>query len=401
MVVRVECQIGDLTAKGQTMGLSDHARTELDALLYAAVEGHDIPGVVAIVANREQVVYRGAFGMRDAHRSSTMSADAIFPIASMTKPVTSVAVMMLREQGLLDLDDSIGEYLPDLAGREVIVAVNESDGSYTSRPATREVTVRDLLTHTSGFGYDFSNDTLCVLCKSGKRSPRDLPLLHDPGSQWTYGMSTAVLGEAIEQITGEPLDIFFGTRIFQPLGMRDTGFDLKPVDRGRLVSLFQRINGELVGEQEPETYEPKVFGDYGLLTTGDDYIRFLQMLLNMGQFGNARLLTNQSVNELTRNQIGSLKVQKQPGAIPELSNSFPLGAGTDTFSLGFQLKDGKEENARSSGSYSWAGLRNTHFWADPQQGIAAVLLMQVLPFYDDLCIQLLTDFEHHIYKNLE
>lgn len=124
------------------------------------------------------------------------------------------------------------------------------------------------------------------------------------------------------------------------------------------------------------------------------------MLLNMGQFDNIRLLTKQSVKELTMNQIGSLKVQKQPGAIPELSNSFPLGAGKDTFSLSFQLKEGEEENARSPGSYSWAGLCNTHFWADPQQGIATVLLMQVLPFYDDLCVRLLTDFEHHIYQNL-
>jgi len=129
-------------------------------------------------------------------------------------------------------------------------------------------------------------------------------------------------------------------------------------------------------------------------------LSFLQMLLNMGQFDNTQLLTTQSVNELTVNQLGSLKVQKQPGAIPAVSNAFPLGVGKDTFSLGFQLKEGEEENARSPGSYSWAGLFNTHFWADPHQGIAAVLLMQVLPFYDDQCIGLLTDFEHQIYRNL-
>lgn len=383
------------------MGLSNHARTELDILLYAAVEGHDIPGVVAIVANRECIIYRGAFGMLDEHGAIDMPTDALFQIFSMTKPFTSAAAMMLREQALLDLDDSIVQYLPDLVGREVIVAVNESDGSYTTRPATREVTIRDLLIHTAGFGYDFSNDTLRVLCRSGERSPRDLPLLHDPGSQWTYGMSTAVLGEAIERITGETLDVFFESRIFRPLGMSDTGFDLKPEKRHRLVSLFRRMDGGLVCEQRPEAYEPFVAGDAGLLSTADDYIRFLQMLLNMGQFDNKRLLTEQSVSELTMNQIGGLKVRKQPGAIPEVSNSFPLGAGKDTFSLGFQVKEGEEENARSPGSYSWAGLCNTHFWADSQQGIAAVLLMQVLPFYDDLCIQLLTDFEHHIYKNLE
>jgi methyl acetate hydrolase len=382
------------------MLLPDHVHTELDSLLSTAVERCDIPGVVAIIADRDHVIYRGAFGIRDADRSSTMSADAIFPIASMTKPITSVAIMMLREQGLLELDDPIGRYLPDLVGREVLVTFNETDASYTTRPATREITVRDLLTHTAGFGYDFSNETLRVLCSGGERSPRDLPLLHDPGSQWTYGMSTSLLGEAIARITGEPLDVFFETRIFRPLGMSDTGFDLKPEDRGRLVSLFRRVNGALVGEHTPESYEPQVFGDYGLLATADDYIRFLQLLLNMGQFDTTRLLTNQSVNELTMNQIGSLKVQHQPGAIPDMSNPFPLGAGEDTFSLGFQLKEGQGDNTRAPGSYSWAGLCNTHFWADPQHGIAAVVLMQVLPFYDDLCIRLLMDFEHHIYRNL-
>jgi methyl acetate hydrolase len=382
------------------MILSDRACNELDALLNTAVDRRDIPGVVAVVANRERALYRRAFGMLDEHGSIDMPADAIFRILSMTKPVTSVAIMMLQEQGLLDLDDKISQYLPDLVGREVLIAFNESDASYSSRPATREVTIRDLLTHTAGFGYDFSNDTLCVLCNGGKQSPRDLPLLHEPGSQWTYGMSTRLLGEAIERITGKPLDVFFDSHIFRPLGMNNTGFKLKPDSRDRLVSLFRRVDGKLIGEPRPELYVPFVAGDAGLLSTADDYIRFLQMLLNMGQFGNTRLLTTQSVKKLTTNQIGSLRIQKQPGAIPYLSNHFPLGAGEDTFSLGFQLKEGNEENTRSVGSYSWAGLFNTHFWADPQQGIAAVLLLQVLPFYDDLCIRLLTDFEHHIYRNL-
>lgn len=382
------------------MVLSTRACTEMDAMLQAAVERRDVPGVVAMVASRERVIYRGAFGVLDEHGVKALSVDAIFRIQSMTKPVTSVAIMMLCEQGLLDVDDAIGQYLPDLVRREVLAVFNEVDTSYTTRPAAREVTIRDLLTHTAGFGYDFSNDILCALCRSGARSPRDLPLLHDPGVQWTYGMNTRILGEAIERITGEPLDAFFASRIFRPLGMRATRFDLQPEDRGRLASLFRRVNGELVGEPRPDPYKPFVAGDGGLLSTADDYIRFLQMLLNMGQFDTTRLLTSHSVSELTVNQIGSLKVQTQPGARSGLSNSFPLGAGEDTFSFGFQLKEGDEENARSPGSYSWAGLFNTHFWADPQQGVAAVLLMQVLPFYDDSCIRLLTDFERHIYRNL-
>ena len=383
------------------MILSDDAHTELDALLSAAVEQGDIPGVVAIVADRDHVIYRSAFGVHDAHGSRAMSADAIFGIASMTKPITSVAILMLRERGLLELDDPIGRYLPDLAGREVLVAFNEADASYTTRLATREVTIRDLLTHTAGFGYHYFNDTIRVLCQDGVRSPRDLPLLHDPGSRWTYGVNTSILGEVVTRITGESLETFFESRIFQPLGMRDTGFNLKPEDRGRLVSLFRRVDGTLIGEQRPEPYEPYIAGDSGLLATADDYIQFLQMLLNLGQYKHTRLLSPQSVNELTVNQIGRLKVQKQPGARPDMSKAFPLGAGKDTFSLAFQLKEGDGSPGRSQGSYSWAGLYNTHFWADPRQGLAAVLLMQVLPFYDDRCIQLLTDFEQGIYRNIE
>ena len=384
-----------------TVMLSDKGRAELDTLLQSSVKQRDVPGVVAEVANREHVLYRGAFGRLDDRGAVDMPTNAIFQIKSMTKPITSVGIMMLIEQGLLDLDDSIGQYLPDLVGKDVFVAFNEPGASYTTRPAAREVTIRDLLTHTAGFGYDFSNETLLVLSRSGERSPRDIPLLHDPGSRWTYGMSTRFLGEVIERITGETLKTFFESRIFRPLGMTDTGFDLKPEELSRLVSLFRRVDENLVGEPRPGAYEPFVAGDAGLLSTADDYIRFLQMLLNMGQFNNIRLLTNQSVNELTINQIGNLKVLKQEGAIPDVSNPFPLGAGKDTFSFGFQLKEGKEENARSPGSYSWAGLFNTHFWADPQKGIAAVLLMQVLPFYDVRGIQLLTDFEKLIYRNLE
>jgi CubicO group peptidase (beta-lactamase class C family) len=380
------------------MTLSDNACAELDTFLRMAVKQQNIPGAVAVVTHLGQIIYRGAFGTHDAHGLVVMPIDALFDIASMTKPVTSVAIMMLKEQGLLDLDQLVGHYLPDLLHSEVLLTVDETDGFFTTRPAARAITIRDLLSHTSGFGYAFSNDTLCLLCKEG-RSPRTLPLLHDPGSQWTYGASTAILGEVIERITGESLGQYFQSRIFHPLGMHDTGFELLPEKRNRLVALFRRVDGSLIGESRQESFEPYLAGDGGLLSTADDYIRFLQMFLNMGQFGGTRLLTEQSVHELTRNQIGNLRVQKQPGAIPAVSNPFPIGAGEDTFSLAFQLKTHKSGTMRSPGSYSWAGLFNTHFWVDPYQGIAAVLLMQVLPFYDDQCIRLLTGFERQIYKH--
>ena len=384
--------------KMHTAVLSDDGRPALDTLLHAAVERHDVPGVVAEVANRERTLYRGAFGKLDERGAVGMPADAIFQIYSMTKPVTSAAIMMLKEQGLLGLDDMVSRYLPEFKGTEVIVEIDESAASYITRSAACEITLRHLLTHTAGFGYEFCSHMLRKLSGQFTAYP---PLLHDPGSRWTYGPNTLVLGRLIEHVAGEPLDVFFESRIFQPLGMGDTGFDLKPEDRPRLASLFKRINGELAGEQNSESYEPRVFGDGGLLATANDYIRFLQMLLGLGQFGGSRLLLEESVNEMTKNQIGNLVVEKQPGAIPDISNPFPLGAGEDNFGLGFQLKVGAESGARSPGSYSWSGLYNTHFWADPKQGIAAVLMMQVLPFYDDRCIQLLMDFEESIYRNLE
>ncbi|MDP6451937.1 MAG: serine hydrolase domain-containing protein, partial [SAR202 cluster bacterium] len=287
---------------------------------------------------------------------------------------------------------------PELKGIEVISEFDESDSSYSTRPAAREITLRHLLTQTSGFGYPFSSN---VLSKLSGQLPEYHPLLHDPGIRWTYGMGTRVVGRVIEQVTGESLVVFFKSRIFGPLGMSDTGFDLKPEDRTRLASSFNRVNGELVGEQNPASHELRVGGDAGLLGTASDYIRFLQMLLGMGQFDGARILTEQSVSEMTQNQIGNLVVEAQPGAIPERSSAFPLDAGEDKFGLGFQLKEREESGARSPGSYSWAGIRNTHFWGDPKLGIAAVMLTQVLPFYDDRCIQLLTDFENVVYRNLE
>ena len=381
-----------------TLALSGNGRTELDELLAAKVNQRDVPGVVVEVADREGTLYHGCFGKLDGRGSMDTPADAIFRIASMTKPVTSVAVMMLKDQGLIDLDKTVTEYLPEFNGAEVIDEFDESDSSYTTRPAAQGITIRHLLSHTAGFGYDFSNHTLSKL--RGRLPPNPL-LLHDPGAKWTYGMSTRVLGMVIETVAKESLDVFFESRIFKPLGMSDTGFHLRPEDRLRLASLFKRVNGDLVGAPNPESYEPRVSGDTGLLSTANDYSSFLRMLLGMGEFEGNRMLAEQSVQEMTKNQIGDLVVEMQPGAIPARSNPFPLGSGKDKFGLGFQLKEGVDDGGRSPGSYSWAGINNTHFWVDPKKGIAAVLLTQVLPFYDGRCIDLLLDFERCIYRNLE
>lgn len=375
----------------QSSKLAASAKVGLDALLQSAVNRRDVPSVIGIVANQESVLYRGAV--------NTATTD-IFRIASMTKPVTSVSIMMLKERGLLDLDDPVENYLPEYTGREVICDFSEANASFATRPATNRITIRHLLTHTAGFGYAFCNTTLNVLYQATKQSSLTLPLLYDPGSCWTYGSSTKILGDVVTQITHEPFYTFQETQILQPLGMFDTGYTLKPKDQARLAPLHYRADDDWVRDAQPEPFEPHFSADGGLIGTADDYIRFLQMLLNMGKLGDVQILTEQSVREMISNQIGDLTVEVQPGAQPETSCSFPLGARVDKFGLGFQLKADATGNGRSLGSYSWGGLFNTHFWADPQRNIAAVLFTQMLPFYDDRCVRLLCDFEDYVYKNL-
>jgi len=371
--------------------LYENAAAELNALFRAAVDNQDIPNAVAVVANRKHVLFRGAVGV---------AASSIYRIASMTKPVTSVAIMMLKERGLLDLDDPVELFLPEFANRQVIQRAGSHKDSIIMRPAKNVITLRHLLAHTAGLGYDFCSDTVYVLCKDESRQPRSLPLLNDPGSLWTYGCATQILGEVIEKVTGESFITFQQTQILQPLGMNDTDYFLRPDDQDRLVPLYHREGGGLVSDGNAGSFTPYLFADGGLIGTADDYIRFLQMLLNDGKLGDVQLLTKQSVGEMITNQIGELTVETQASPKPAVSQPFPLGAGEDKFGLGFQLKASTQTDLRSPGSYSWAGLFNTHFWADPHIGIAAVLLTQLLPFYDDRCIKLLCDFERVIYKNL-
>lgn len=371
--------------------LSTAAHAELDALLENAFRRHDVPNVVAVVANHENVLYRHATGA---------SITDIYDIASMTKPITSVAIMMLRERGLFDLDDPVSLYLPEYAGREVISDFNTADASFTTRAATRPITLRHLLTHTAGFGYDFCSDVVLALCQDGKQSPRDLPLLYDPGSRWRYSYATAILGDVIERVTGAPFYKFLDTQILQPLGMLETGYFLEPKDLVRRVPIYFRVNQDWIRDQSTRSNKPYVAADGGMLGPAGDYVRFLQMLLNGGKLGDTRLLSEQSVKEMISNQIGELTVEQQVSSKAKTSSNFPLGAGEDKFGLGFQLKAKSQENFRSPGSYSWGGVFNTHFWGDPQKGIAALLFTQLLPYYDEQVIRLLCDFEQCIYRNL-
>ncbi len=383
--------------------LSTRGSAAIDRMFQAAIDAGEVPGVVAAVTNKDRIVYLKAFGKRDVARGAPMAEDTIFRIASMTKPITSVGVMMLREQGKLRLDDAAGRYVPSLEARDVIAAFDEKDATYTTRPAKRDVTVRHLLTHTAGLSYPFTSGTVLAIQQRTARDPRDMPLLFDPGTKWNYSPATAFLGDIIQKLSGQSLDEFDQAKIFRPLGMIDTSYALASEKAGRLATVHQREATGLVESPNRSVYTPTVRGDGGLLSTASDYSAFLQMFLNEGSWHGTRLLRPESVRLMTSNQIGSLVVERMPAVIPRQSDAFPFGAGKDKFGLGFQITvtDGAATHERGAGSYTWGGIDNTHFWVDPKHGIGVVLLTQVLPFYNPASMDVMKRFEKLIYEHLQ
>ncbi len=380
--------------------MNDDTRAALDAVLRSAVTAGDVPGVVAVVVDRDTVLYSSATGVMDAEGAEAMQPEAIFRIASMTKPITSLGIMILLEDDLLSLDAPASDYLPELADREVLVGIDAGSSSVRTRPASRPITIRDLLRHTSGFGYPFTSPELLAVSRLTLISARAYPILHDPGARWTYGMSTAFLGWIIEEVSGRPLPEFLASRITGPLGMADTSFDLAPEDHGRLVAIYTRVDAGLEGQPRPDDYQPQVGGSSGLLSTAGDYARFVQLILGGGERGGARLVSEESIAEMTRDQLEGITVVEQPSVLPNKAKAFPLGAGKDGFGLGFQVSVGESVGGRPPGALSWAGIENTHFWIDPTNGIGVVLMLQLLPFYDEKVIDLMTTFERTLYDGL-
>ena len=382
--------------------IADRARNEIDDYLRTAVATTKIPGVVALVTDSEGEIYSAAFGFQNVADSVPMRADSIFRIASMTKPVTSAAVMMLVDEGKLSLDDPIEQYLPALADRQVVVTVNE-DGTYTARPAQHRITIRHLMTHSSGLAYGFSNATLFKLTGGDfSRSAQALPLVHEPGERWTYGESTRVLGNLVEKISGQSLDDFMEARIFEPLGMVDTSYVVAAANNDRVVTVHRMTAEGLVEEANSEVVSSPDNGDGGLNSTAADYGAFIRMFLNGGVAPDgSRLLSVESVASMGQHHMGPVRVSLQKSTMPMLSRDFPLGAGRDGFGLGFQVTAGdRVPDMRAPGSMSWAGIFNTEFWIDPATGIGGVLLMQYLPFYDEDAIETLQGFERRVYESL-
>jgi methyl acetate hydrolase len=373
----------------------------LSEFLSARVGQGDVPCVVAAVANANDVLYTGAFGKRNVAADVNAAPDTIFRLASMTKPVTSLAAMMLVDDGRLVLDDPIPEFLPGYRQPPVLLA-SEPDGDFESRPASRDIRVRDLLANTSGIAYPFFNPVLSRLSESGVPD-LELPLLHDPGARWTYGPSTALLARIIMNVSGQPIDDFCQQRIFEPLGMHDTAYAVPGEKTHRLVTQRKReIHGGFIERDNPPAIQSRGRGDDGLLSTAGDYLSFLRLFLNRGRRDSTRLLREQTIDRMMANQIGDAFVELLVAIQSSLAEPFPSGAGKDKFGFGFQIEtEPSDPELRSPGSLSWAGIFNTYFWVDPRKDIAAVVMMQFLPGNDRKATDLFRGFERRIYASLK
>jgi len=372
----------------------------IDEQLRKAVERKDIVGVVAMATDRQRVLYRGAAGMADIAESRPMTADALFRIASMTKAITSVAAMQLVEAGRFRLDDPVEKYLPAFARLSVFESFDSATGDYRLRPATRAVTVRHLMTHTSGLGYGFTSPVIRDFKpRAGEQYPVG-PLVFEPGERWLYGTSTDWLGRLVELNSGKPLDDYFRQRILGPLGMSDTFYNVPQDKVARLVAVHRRRpDGTIVKEPvQPPTVISPIIGGGGLSSTAGDYIRFVRMLLNGGELDGVRILSTDTVALMSQNHIGALGVPALKTAMPERSDDFSFVADArDKWGLGFLITADQVRGKRSAGSLSWGGINNTYFWVDRTRGIAGVILMQFLPFADRKALAVYDAFERGVY----
>jgi CubicO group peptidase (beta-lactamase class C family) len=374
-----------------------------DATLAAAVNRGDIPGVVAMAVRADGILYQGAFGTADAGRRRPMTIDALFRIASMTKAITSVAALQLFEQGRFRLDDPAEKYLPELANLSVFESFDGATGAYKVRPAAKKVTIRHLFTHTSGLGYGFTSPTVRDFKPRDGEEYSAGPLLFEPGEQWMYGTSVDWLGRLVESLSGKNLEEYFRDRIFVPLRMTDTFYNVPENKVARLVTVHRRQDGRPDGALAEQPNQPPrpvtVFnGGGGLISTAGDYTRFLRMLLNGGALEGARILSPATVAMIGQNQIGNVGVTALRSALPDTSMDFTfINGGRDRWGLGFLITTDHVAGKRSAGSLSWGGIDNTYFWVDPTRGIAGVIMMQFLPFADTKALAVYDSFERSVY----
>ena len=377
------------TTAPEDAGLSAERLERLTDELRQYVDDGRVAGNVTLVARHGRIVYLEAFGERDRESDADMQVDAIFRIASQTKAIVSTAVMILQEEGELLIGDPVGKYLPEFT--ETTVAVPRAGGGYDVVRAERHVTIRDLLTHTSGYGYGegvaadlwneagiqgwyFADRDEPIAATIAKLA--ELPADANPGERWIYGYNTDILGVIVERVSGHPLDRFLAERILEPLGMVDTHFYLPPAKRDRLATVYSAAEGGLVRAEGTGSIGQGAYvegprksfsGGAGLMSTATDYARFLQMLLNGGELDGQRILSRKTVELMTTNHIGDTE--------------FRPGQG---FGLGFYVVDDVGANGvpGSVGEFGWGGAYHSTYWVDPAEDLVVVYLSQLIPAGD-------------------
>ncbi len=382
----------------------------IDAAMRTAVDTGAVAGVVAMAAGPAGTLYEGAFGTADAKTASPMASNTVFWLLSMTKAITATACMQLVEQGRLRLDQNASDILPELASPRVLDGF-DPQGKPQLRSAKRPITVRHLLTHTSGYTYAnwsaaltrYEQVTGLPDIASLRNAAFAAPLEFDPGDRWEYGISMDWVGKLIEQVSDQSLEVYFRENIFQPLGMSDSGFLLSSAQKRRVATLFNRQpDGRLVDAPFEMPQRPEFFmGGGGAFSTPRDYMRLLRALLAAGSLDGARILKPETVAMMMKNQIGDLRVHEMRTAHPEVSNSFDQFPGQPhTWGLSFDINERPGANGRSAGSVSWAGLLNCYFWLDPVKQVTGALFTQILPFYDARVVSLYGELERAIYRGL-
>jgi methyl acetate hydrolase len=375
------------------------AANRIDAVLQSGLEQRKIPAIVAIAGTAGALTYSGAFGTRDSASSVPVTTDSIFAIASMTKAVTSVAAMQLVEQGKVTLDEPVAKHLPEVAKFQVLDGF-DSTGKPILRPAVKPVTLRQLLTHTSGFAYDLWHEAMFKYTASGGDATRVLAF--EPGTKWQYGSSTLWAGRLVEAVSGVDLEKYLQQNVIGPLGMKDTTFVFPKEKFDRLVGSYQRQpNGSLTPSPRNVPTPPKAYaGDGGLFSTAPDYLKFTQMILKRGAGpGSQRILKEKTVALMSANGTGRIPAGRLKTLRPTISSDVDFHPGhDDRYTLGFLMNPQAVPGARSAGSLAWAGISNTYYWVDPRRNICGVIMMQFLPFADKEAVALLNDFQHAVYS---
>jgi methyl acetate hydrolase len=382
----------------------------LDAILSAAVSTGALPGVAAMVTDTRGERYAGAFGVRCLGEPAAMRTDTVGWIASMTKAITATAAMRLIERGRLDLDAPAANWVPEIARVEVLTGFDVS-GQPLARAPRRPITLRHLLTHTAGFGYDTWNPEVGAwqrarglpLMSSGRREALFTPLLFDPGERWNYGIGIDWAGRMIEEATGERLGEHLARELFEPLGMDSTAFRITTAMRERLARIHQRDPDGGLAPIALEVIQDPAFegGGGGLYATVADYLRFQRMILNDGLADGHRVLRPETVDLMTRNHIGGLRVTPLRSVLPARSNDAEFFPGlSKAWSLGWQINLGPAPTGRPAGAQMWAGLSNCYGWIDREKGVAGMFMTQLLPFADPQAIAHYEALEAAVYHDL-